>query len=116
MMFATIPFIEQIGFDRGFIVGYTAIVLSFLFVFFGMRAYRDQLGGAPLSFGRAFAVGLMITLISCVFYVVAWQILYRDLCPTSSTSSDPCHRAAARVGRDCRRRSTRRRKRWRTSR
>jgi hypothetical protein len=81
MMFATLPFMEQIGFDRGFIVGYTAIVLSFLFVFFGVRAYREQLGGAPLSFGRAFAVGLMITLISCVFYVVAWQILYRNFMP-----------------------------------
>ena len=81
MMFATIPFMNQIGFDRGVIVGYTAIVLSFLFVFFGVRAYREQLGGAPLSFSRAFAVGLMITLISCVFYVVAWQIVYFNFMP-----------------------------------
>ena len=30
MMLATVPFMERIGFDRGVIVGYTAIVLSFL--------------------------------------------------------------------------------------
>ena len=38
MMWATLPFIHQIGFDKGAIVGYTSIVLSFLFVFFGVRA------------------------------------------------------------------------------
>jgi hypothetical protein len=81
MMFATVPFLDTIGFDRGAIFGYTAIVLSFLFVFFGVRAYRDQLGDAPLSFGRAFSVGLLITLISCVFYVVAWQIVYYNFVP-----------------------------------
>ena len=81
MMFASIPFMERIGFDKGLIVGYTAIVLSFLFVFFGVRAYRESLGGAPLTFGRAFGVGILITLISCVFYVVAWEIVSRNFMP-----------------------------------
>ena len=81
LMIATFPIIDKIGFDQGVVVGYTAMVLSFLFVFFGVRAYRDQLGAAPLTFGRAFAVGIMITLISCVFYVVSWQILSRNFMP-----------------------------------
>lgn len=81
MMFATIPFMDRIGFEKGAIVGYTAIVLSFLFVFFGVRAYRERLGGAPLTFGAAFGVGILITLISCVFYVVAWEILSRNFMP-----------------------------------
>ncbi len=38
MVAATMPFIEQIGFDRGMVVGYTAIVISFLFVYFGIRS------------------------------------------------------------------------------
>ena len=45
MMLATMPFMDRIGFDRGAVIGYTAIVLSFLFVFFGIRAYREQSGG-----------------------------------------------------------------------
>ena len=81
MMFATVPFLDRIGFDRGAIVGYTAIVLSFLFVFFGVRAYRERLGTAPLTFADAFSVGILITLISCVFYVVAWEILYSNFIP-----------------------------------
>ena len=32
MMFATLPFIDRIGFDKGAIVGYTSIILSFLLV------------------------------------------------------------------------------------
>jgi len=81
MMFATLPFIDRLGFDNGAYVGYTAIVLSFLFVYFGVRSYRDNAQAGRLSFGRGFAVGLMITLISCVCYVVAWEILYFNFMP-----------------------------------
>jgi len=31
-MFATMPFIDKIGFDKGVIVGYTNIVLAFILV------------------------------------------------------------------------------------
>ena len=81
LMLSTVLFIDDIGFDRGVIVGYTAIVLSFLLVFFGVRSYREQAGGT-LTFGRGFTVGLLITLVSCVFYVVTWQfVYYNDLIP-----------------------------------
>ena len=61
MMWATVPFLERIGFDNAAFVGYTAIVLSFLFVFFGVRAYREHLGDRPLTFASAFTAGLLIT-------------------------------------------------------
>ncbi len=80
MMLATVPFIDRIGFDKGAIVGYTAIVLSFLLVFFGVRSYRENNGG-KMTFGRGFAVGLLITLISCVCYVVTWEFVYFTLMP-----------------------------------
>jgi hypothetical protein len=80
MMLATVPFIDRIGFDRGAIVGYTAIVLSFLFVFFGVRSYREQAGGT-VTFGRAFTVGILITLISCLCYVITWEFVYFNLMP-----------------------------------
>jgi len=73
LMFLTLPFADRIGFERGYIVGYTTIILSFLLVFFGIRSYRENIGGGSITFGRAFAVGILITLISCVCYVVAWE-------------------------------------------
>jgi hypothetical protein len=81
MMLLTLPFLDQIGFDRGEILGYTMIVASFLLVFFGVRSYRENVAGGSLTFGRAFVVGLLITLISCAFYVVTWEIIYFKLAP-----------------------------------
>lgn len=69
-------FADQIGFDRAVVVGYTTMLIAFLLVFFGIKSYRDNIGGGEISFGRAFSVGILITLISCAFYVVSWEILY----------------------------------------
>jgi Protein of unknown function (DUF4199) len=80
LMLATLPFMHRIGFDKGLIVGYTAIVASFLPIFFGIRAYRDQSGGT-LTFGRGFAIGLLITLMSSACYVVTWEIIYFKFWP-----------------------------------
>ena len=81
MMLLTVPFLDTIGFDYGEIFGYTAILLSFLLVFFGIRSYRENVGGGSVSFGRAFTVGLLITLISCAGYVVTWEFVYFKLAP-----------------------------------
>lgn len=82
MMFLTLPLIDRgvINFENGEVVGYTAIFLSFLLVFFGIRSYRETSGGT-ITFGRAFAVGILITLISCIFYVVSWEIIYFKFMP-----------------------------------
>src|SRR4051794_20888129 len=76
MMLVTVPFHDKIGFDRGMYVGYTSMILAFLLVFFGIRAYRDNVGGGQISFGKAFTIGLCITLISCACYVITWEALY----------------------------------------
>jgi len=81
MMFATLPFMHKIGFDKGEIVGYTTMILAFMLVFFGIRSYRQNVSGGQITFGRAFAVGILITLVACVCYVVAWEIIYFNFMP-----------------------------------
>jgi hypothetical protein len=76
-----IQFQFQIGFDKGAIIGYTTMVLAFLMVFFGVRSYRDNVAGGSVTFGRAFAVGLLITLVASVCYVATWQFVYYRLVP-----------------------------------
>lgn len=76
MMLGTVPLVDRIGFDRAMYVGYAAIVLGFMLVFFGIKSYRDNVGGRQVSFGKAFQVGILITLISCTFYALAWVPLY----------------------------------------
>ena len=70
-----------IDFDNMELLGYSAMVLSFLFVFFGVRSYRDNVAGGTIGFGKAFQVGILITLVTCAVYVVAWQITYYGFIP-----------------------------------
>src|SRR6266852_9188209 len=81
MMFATMPFVDKIGPDKGEIIGYTTMILAFMVVFVGIRSYRENVSDGHITFARAFAVGILITLVACVCYVVAWEILYFKFMP-----------------------------------
>ena len=81
MMLATIPFADKIGFEKSEIIGYTTIVLSALLVLFGVRSYRENVSGGRLTFGRGFAVGILITLLSNFCYVATWEIVYFKFLP-----------------------------------
>jgi hypothetical protein len=81
LMLAMVPFIYRIGFDKGTVVGYTSIVISLLLVPFGIWTYREDDGEGSITFARAFGVGILITVISCVFYVIAWEIAYYNFLP-----------------------------------
>jgi uncharacterized membrane protein (DUF485 family) len=81
MMLITLQFQEQIGFDKGAIIGYTTMVLAFLMVFFGVRSYRDNVAGGSVTFGRALGVGLLITIVATVCYVATWEVIYYKLAP-----------------------------------
>ena len=72
---------EQPTFDNAEIVGYTVMVLAFLLVFFGIRSYRENVGGGTITFGKAFQVGLLISLIACAVYVISWEIVYYNFLP-----------------------------------
>src|SRR5258706_1276271 len=56
------------------------MILAFLLVFFGVRSYREQ-GGGAISFGKVFRVGLAITLLACAIYVLSWEIVYFNFMP-----------------------------------
>jgi len=81
MMLLMIFLVDKIGFDKAIIVGYTSIVVSLLLVPFGVWSYREDVGGGSITFGRAFAVGILITLISCICYVAVWLIAYYNFMP-----------------------------------
>jgi hypothetical protein len=81
LMIASVPFMKRPDFDHGYVLGYTTIVLSLLLTFFGVRSYRDNVGNGQITFGKAFLVGLAITVISCVFYVATWEVIYFNFMP-----------------------------------
>jgi hypothetical protein len=83
LMSITIPMVSngRIDFENGEVVGYSTMVLAFLFVFFGIKSYRDNVGGGTITFGKAFKVGLLITLVTCAMYVITWEIIYFNFLP-----------------------------------
>jgi hypothetical protein len=81
MTLATVRIADKLGFDKGEILGYTLIVVSALLIFFGVRSYRENISGGRLTFARGFAVGILITLLSNVMYVAAWEVSYYKFMP-----------------------------------
>ena len=81
MMSASLLLADRIGYGHSYLVGYTIIVLSFLLVYFGIRSFRDNVGDGQITFGKAFTIGISITLISSIFYVVSWEVLYFNFMP-----------------------------------
>ncbi len=74
LMLAQVPFMD--GSNRSLLTGYAGIVLSSLLIFFGVRSYRENVGNGKISFGRGFAVGILIAVLSAMGYVAAWEVVY----------------------------------------
>jgi hypothetical protein len=76
MMLIALPFADQIGFEKGAILGYTGLVASSILIYFGVRSYRDNVAGGRITFGQGFKVGILIALVASLLYVVTWQVVY----------------------------------------
>jgi hypothetical protein len=81
LMLATVPFVYKIGFDYGTLIGYSSMLLAFVLIFVGIRSYRDTVLNGYISFKRGLAVGLLITLISTLCYVITWEFVYYNFLP-----------------------------------
>jgi hypothetical protein len=62
-------------------VGYAVQLLTFSLIFFAVKQYRDKHNGGLISFGKAFRIGLWISLIGAAFYVITWAIVYNTMLP-----------------------------------
>ncbi|MBV7269006.1 DUF4199 domain-containing protein [Winogradskyella luteola] len=67
-LFFGFPFLfgMEVDYDYGEIIGYTSMVLSLLFVYFGIRHYRDKVNNGKVSLLKALAIGMLIALCSAV--------------------------------------------------
>jgi hypothetical protein len=98
MMAATLPFQGEAGFDHSLLLGYATMVLSFLLIYFGVRSYRDNVGGGAVGFGRALAVGSLIGVVASVCYVGAWEVMYFKFMPDFMTRYGAHELEKARAG------------------
>lgn len=63
------------------IIGFTGMFLAFVFIFIGIKDYRDKQNSGVISFGTAFKIGLLICLIASTMYVLTWMVEYHFFFP-----------------------------------
>jgi hypothetical protein len=81
MFFATVPFWNNgtLNFDNGMVVGYVTMVVALSMIFFGVKSYRDNHLNGSITFGQAFKVGILISLVASVIYCLAWEVCYNTV-------------------------------------
>lgn len=63
------------------IIGFASMAAAFSFVFIGIRNYRDKQNGGVITFGKAFLLGFMISLIASTLYVLTWAVEFHYFLP-----------------------------------
>ena len=62
-------------------VGYSAQIIAFAFIFVGVKNFRDKFNQGTVSFGKAFRIGLGITVIAATVYVLVWLVEFYAFIP-----------------------------------
>lgn len=81
MAFSTGYFCAKGDFEGGMIYGYSAMIIAFSMIFIGVKSFRDKHNGGTINFGKAFKIGLFISLIASTIYVISWLITYYCFLP-----------------------------------
>jgi len=58
----------------GMLLGYLTMIVALTAVFLGVKAYRDKVLGGAIKFLPALGVGLGISAVASLLYVIAWEI------------------------------------------
>ena len=58
----------------GMLLGYLTMIVALTAVFLGVKAYRDKVLGGAIRFLPALGVGLGISAVASVLYVIGWEI------------------------------------------
>lgn len=69
------------NFEGSMLLGFASMFVAFSLVFVGVKRYRDKYNRGIISFGRAFKIGLYITLVASTMYVLTWLIDYYVFIP-----------------------------------
>ncbi|MFN3755195.1 DUF4199 domain-containing protein [Flavobacterium sp.] len=63
-------------FQPSMVLGYAGMLIAYVFVFLGIKNYRDNHNNGVITFGQGFKIGMLISLIASTIYVGVWLIEY----------------------------------------
>jgi len=76
MIYGTYSCYKDPNFEASEVFGFAGMFIAFTFVFIGIKNFRDKQNEGYITFGEAFKIGAMITLIASTCYVGVWLIEY----------------------------------------
>jgi hypothetical protein len=62
-------------------LGYSSMILALSLVYVGVRNFRDKYNDGLISFGKAFRIGLGITVLASTIYVLVWLVEFYCFMP-----------------------------------
>jgi hypothetical protein len=68
-------------FSGGMIIGYSSMLLAFIFIFVGVKSFRDKQNDGAITFWQGLRIGLLISFIASTMYVITWSIEYHFFLP-----------------------------------
>lgn len=81
MIYAVLAIYNGGHFEPDAVLGYTAMLAAFSFVFVGIRNYRNRYNGGTITFWKAFRTGLYISLIASTIYTGVWLFVHYIFMP-----------------------------------
>jgi hypothetical protein len=60
----------------GMYLGYASMIIANAFLVVGVKNYRDKYNHGVITFGKAFKVGILISLVGATVYVGTWLIYF----------------------------------------
>ncbi len=81
MLYSVAKCYSDPDFEGNMVLGYAAMILAFSTIFVAIKNFRDKYNGGVISFGKAFRIGLYITLVASTIYVLVWLVEYYVFVP-----------------------------------
>lgn len=64
----------QMDMENGEMMGFALMIFGLSSIFIATKQYRDALPNGKITFGKAFLIGLFISLFASVVYAISWEI------------------------------------------
>ena len=65
----------------GMIVGFASMAVAFSFIFVGVKNFRDKQNEGVITFGKAFLMGCLMSLVASTIYVLTWAVEFHFFLP-----------------------------------
>jgi small-conductance mechanosensitive channel len=80
MVYTTLTMKANPDNEPSIVIGIASMLFAFFFVVWGIKQQREANGGI-ITFGKAFVIGLLVSVVISTLYVLVWLVIYYNFFP-----------------------------------